>query len=209
MTTVEGQDSRLLDGIIAEAEQKASQIIADAEKEAKARIDAAKARAEREREIERKANAIRLEQVRLKGESAKRNTARKASLHRMDVCYDVILDRVKTRLQTLYGTKEFSSVLVDWIAEAAIGLDLPQAKVSSSPKVPVTEAMLLDARRKVKELTGADVSLSLDTRPSQGVGVVVSSPDGKVSYNNLVDVRLRRFDRDIKQLVEEGTCKTE
>lgn len=209
MTTVAGQNSRLLDGIIAEAEAKATQIIADAEKEARARIDAAKDKAEHERQIERKANALRLEQVRLKGESTKRNASRKAALHRMDVCYDVIMERVRDKLLSFSETEDFKRILVDWVAEAAIGLDLPKAKVSSSLKAPVTDAMLRNAEKQVKEFTGADISLSLDTRPTQTVGVIVSSPDGKVSYNNLVDVRLRRFDRDIKQLVEEGTCKAE
>lgn len=209
MTTATGQDSRLLDGIISEAEAKATQIVADAQKDAAERISAAKDKAEHERQIERKANTIRLEQVRLKGESTKRNVSRKATLRRMDVFYDVIMDSVQKKLQVLVGTAEFESILVDWVAEAAIGLDLPKAKVSCSPKAPVTEAMLRKAEAKVKELTGASVSLSMDTRPTQGVGVVVSSLDGKVSYNNQVDVRLRRFDRDIKQLVEEGTCKAE
>ncbi len=208
-TTVAGQDSRLLDGIVAEAEAKATQIIAEAEKEAQERLLAAKEKAEHEIQVERKANTLRLEQVRLKGESTKRNASRKATLHRMDVCYDVIMDRVQEKLQALSQTKGFERILIDWVAEAAIGLDLPQAKVSGSPKAPVTEAMLRKAEKQVKELTGAEVSLSLDVRPTQSVGVVVSSPDGKVSYNNLVDVRLRRFDRDIKQLVEEGTCKAE
>lgn len=208
-TTAASQDNRLLDGIIAEAEAKATQIIADAQKEASERIAAAHDKAEHERQVERKANALRLEQVRLKGESTKRNVSRKATLRRMDVCYDVILDRAQKKLQALTGTKGFSKILVDWISEAAIGLDLPEAKVSGSPKFPVTDAMLDKAEAQVKELTGATVSLSIDPRPTQTVGVVVSSPDGKVSYNNLVDVRLRRFDRDIKQLVEEGTCKAE
>jgi V/A-type H+-transporting ATPase subunit E len=209
MTTVAGQDSRLLDGIIAEAEAKATKIISEAEKDAGARLDAAKDKAEHERQIERKANALRLEQVRLKGESTKRNASRKATLRRMDVCYDVIMDRVREKLQALSETEAFQRILVDWVAEAAIGLDLPKAKVSGSPKAPVTEAMLRSAEKQVKALTGAEISLSLDARPTQSVGVVVSSLDGKVSYNNLVDVRLRRFDRDIKQLVEEGTCKAE
>ncbi len=207
MTTKE--DGRLFDGIIAESETTAASIIAEAQATAEKKLADAQAKADHDREVERHACALRLEQVRLRGESTKRNAARKAMLHRMDSCYDVVMDAVHRKLAAVSQTPAFSSVLVDWIVEAAIGLDLTQAKVSSSLQAPVTQQMLEEAARKIKKVTGATIVLTLDPRPIQETGVIVSSLDGNVSYNNQTDVRLRRFDRDIKQLVEEGTCKAE
>ncbi|WP_324292068.1 hypothetical protein [uncultured Sphaerochaeta sp.] len=113
------------------------------------------------------------------------------------------------KLNVLVKSKDFEPYLAEWIAEAAVGLDLKEAKVSFNPLCPVTEDILAQATTLVKKFTGSDILLSLDPKPTRSLGVVLSSLDDKVSYNNQVDIRLRRFDREIRTLVQEYTWKAE
>jgi V/A-type H+-transporting ATPase subunit E len=73
----------------------------------------------------------------------------------------------------------------------------------------VDQKLLDQAMALVKKFTGSEVHLVLDERSIREIGVVLSSLDDKVSYNNQVDIRLRRFDRDIRTLVQEHTWKAE
>ena len=63
--------------------------------------------------------------------------------------------------------------------------------------------MLREAEKLVKKETGADVSLSLDSSRVSSPGVILTSIDGKVSYNNQLDVRMRRYSRDIRRIIQE------
>jgi V/A-type H+-transporting ATPase subunit E len=109
------------------------------------------------------------------------------------------------RIREKMHCKTIEPYLSSWIAEAALGLDLKEAKVSSSKACPVTEKNLKEAAQLVKKHTGSEVILSLDPRPIRGLGVVLSSLDDKVSFNNQVEIRLRRFDRVIRTMIQEYT----
>ena len=84
-----------------------------------------------------------------------------------------------------------------------------QAKVAYSPKEKVDESMLRQAEKLLMEKTGFQVTLQLDDAPVSGWGVQLSSLDGKVYFNNQLDVRLRRMAKDIKKIIQENTCKAE
>lgn len=94
-----------------------------------------------------------------------------------------------------------------WIAEAAIGLGKKEAKVAYSSLYPVGEEELKRAQELVKEATGSDVTLTLDSLHIDGIGVVLTSLDGKVSYNNQLDTRLRRYQRDIRKIIQEENAR--
>ena len=117
------------------------------------------------------------------------------------------MEEVSHRLEDEMKAPGFRNVLISWIAEAAIGLDRKEAKVSFSDKTPVTDDMLRDAEAEVKRLTGSQVSLVADSARLISGGVCVSSMDGKVSYNNQLDVRMRRFQRDIKRIIQEENAR--
>ena len=114
---------------------------------------------------------------------------------------------VERRIDKRMGEPGFSDVIVDWIAEAAIGLDRKDAKVAFSVRTPVTDEILQRAEKKVLDLTGAEVNLTIDPVRISGAGVMLSSMDGKVSYNNQLGVRIRRYQRDIKRIVQEENAR--
>ena len=200
-------DNPLIRGIIQEAEEKAAAIESAASREAEDILSDARERAEKEARMEKRSYSVRLEQIEAREESARRSIDRLSELRSLDSAYREVMDEVNRRLSAALSSPSFESVMIGWIAEAAIGLDRKEAKVAFSEKTPVTDGMLRRAESLVKEETGAELSLSLDPQRLTGPGVVLSSLDGKVSYNNQLDVRMRRYSRDIRRIVQEENAR--
>lgn len=196
-------DNPLINGILEDASQKAKDIVWKAEEECKKIIDEANEKAVKEAELEKRSYSVRLERIELREESARKNIDRLSELKSLDSAYNLVMKEAEKRLADIVSSADFSRILISWIAEAAIGLDRKEAKVSFSEKAPVDEGMLREAEKLVKEETGADVSLSLDSSRVSSPGVILTSIDGKVSYNNQLDVRMRRYSRDIRRIIQE------
>ena len=196
-------DNPLINGILEDASQKAKDIVRKAEEECKKIIDEANEKAVKEAELEKRSYSVRLERIELREESARKNIDRLSELKSLDSAYNLVMKEAEKRLADIVSSADFSRILISWIAEAAIGLDRKEAKVSFSEKAPVDEGMLREAEKLVKNATGADVSLSLDSSRVSSPGVILTSIDGKVSYNNQLDVRMRRYSRDIRRIIQE------
>lgn len=196
-------DNPLINGILEDASQKAKDIVRKAEEECKKIIDEANEKAVKEAELEKRSYSVRLDRIELREESARKNIDRLSELKSLDSAYNLVMKEAEKRLADIVSSADFSRILISWIAEAAIGLDRKEAKVSFSEKAPVDEAMLREAEKLVKKETGADVSLSLDSSRVSSPGVILTSIDGKVSYNNQLDVRMRRYSRDIRRIIQE------
>ncbi len=198
---MEGTDNRLLEGIIRQADESAIKTVEDANLQAKKILEEAHQRSNQELEAEQKAFQQKLRQVELRLQANMASVKRKASLRQIDESYLSVMRRIREKMHC----KMIEPYLSSWIAEAALGLDLKAAKVSSSNQCPVTEKHLKEATLLVKKHTGSEVVLSLDPRPIRSLGVVLSSLDDKVSFNNQVEIRLRRFDRVIRTMIQEHT----
>ncbi|MFA6844583.1 MAG: V-type ATP synthase subunit E family protein [Sphaerochaetaceae bacterium] len=206
---MEKSDNLLLDGIVGQAQKKADEIHSQTEMQC-AQIEAdAQKKVDAVLEEEKREQELKLKQIRLRLDANMASAKRKAALKRIDDNYQLVMQRVQDKFSIFVGSSEFKPYLEQWIAEAAVGLDLKEAKVAFSPKCPVDKMMLEHAQQLVKDATGSSVVLSLDSRSIRQPGVVLSSLDDKVSYNNQVDIRLRRFDRDIRTMVQEHTWKAE
>ncbi len=193
----------LIDGIIDEARKKAEKILSDAREEA-GRIESdAALQAEKKINEERRAIELRLEAIKLKEESAKRNMDRLTELKTMDASFDRVMSSVYASFSSMAEKGELDDCLVAWISEASLGLDRTEAIVSFSSAAPVSEAMLRKAEKDVFEKTGATVHLTLGSKMVSEIGIIVSSTDGKVSYNNLLSSRIRRFMKDIRKIIQE------
>lgn len=196
-------DNPLINGILEDASLKAKDIVRKAEEECKKIIDEANEKAVKEAELEKRSYSVRLDRIELREESARKNIDRLSELKSLDSAYNLVMKEAEKRLADIVSSADFSRILISWIAEAAIGLDRKEAKVSFSEKAPVDEGMLREAEKLVKKETGADVSLSLDSSRVSSPGVILTSIDGKVSYNNQLDVRMRRYSRDIRRIIQE------
>jgi V/A-type H+-transporting ATPase subunit E len=206
---MEKSDNPLLEGIIAEARQQAAKIETDAKAQSAKILEDANKRAAHEVELENRLHEQKMRQVSLRLQANLGSAKRRAALKKIDAVYQEVMGRVREKLDRSMRSGEFEPFLAQWIAEAAIGLDLKEAKVAFSPFCPVTAQTLDQATKLVRKTTGSEIRLSLDPKPTRSLGVVLSSLDDKVSFNNQVDIRIRRFDREIRTLVQEYTWKAE
>lgn len=205
-----GSDNPLCQGILDDARVQAEEKLAKAKAEAAKILEEAKDKAEAAAAVEKKSTSVQLESIRLKEDSAKRNIDRLVQLKNLDSGYDEIMAEVRAELDALYQDKaRCHEILVRWTAEAAVGLGLTEAVCALPAAFSGDASILTEAEALVKEKTGSSVTLKADTRTTSSFGAVLSSPDGKVSYNNQIDTRLRRMQRDIKTIVQELTCKAE
>ncbi len=197
----------LINEILESSRAKAESIIKDAEKQCERILEEASAKAEDMAAAEHRLLIEKLDRIKSKEESAKRNIDRLTELKAMDGAYRAVMERVDEEFKALSKSEQFSSILSSWIAEAAIGLGKKEAKVAYSSSTPVGQKELDRAEEIVKEATGSEVSLSLDPVHLDGIGVVLTSLDGKVSYNNQLDTRLRRYQRDIRKIIQEENAR--
>lgn len=197
----------LVQQILQQAKDRADSIIEDAKNRASSIMEDSILEAEKESSVEKKGFSVRLEAIEQCEVSAKRNVDRLAELKAMDNAYNEVISSVRDYFDKSAGQEDFKPVLVSWIAEGAIGLDKKEAKVAFCQKSPVDENMLRDAEKLVLEATGAEVKLTLDSQRCRSIGVVLSSLDDQVSFDNELDVRLRRYQKDIRKIVQEENAR--
>ena len=200
-------DNKLVSGILDEAKARADKIIRDAEEEAGLIKQDGIEEAARLTEAEWRSVRLRENQIAMKEESAKRSIDRLSELRNMDASFKKVRDEVDARIENLAKEGKLSSHLISWIVEAVIGLDRKSAVVSFSPRAVVTKEMLDEASTIVKRMTGSSVTLSLDDKMIGEIGVVVTSLDGKVSYENVVSVRIRRYLKEIRKIIQEENAR--
>ncbi len=202
-------DNKLLKGINLDAKEKAEKFLADSQKRIDEIIVQSKHKIEKElvKEDKEFENRVLIENLKVK--SAKKAAERKVQLELLEKQYNLLFSCVKENVYKMLEGESGSSLLEKWMLEAVLGLGLDEAKISFSPSHPISEEMLRNVEKKAKEEYNLALKLQLDTRRLIVPGVVATSLDGKVSFNNQVDVRMRRFDRDIKIAVQEGLCPQE
>jgi V/A-type H+-transporting ATPase subunit E len=202
-------DNKLLKGISLEAQEKAAKILADAQNRVDEIIVQSSHKIEKELAKEDKEFENLLVVEKLKVKSAKKAAERKVQLEALQKQYDFLYSSVKEEIYKLLDGEHSSTYLEKWMLEAVLGLGLDEAKIAFSASYPITEEMLRKVEQRAKKEYNLTLKLQLDTRRLVVPGVVATSLDGKVSFNNQVDVRMRRFDRDIKIAIQEGICPQE
>ncbi len=201
------EKNRLVEGILDEARTKAGKIIKEAEDEARLIAEEGFEEAMKQVESEKRSFRLREHQIALREESAKRSIDRLSELKNMDTAYQLVSEEVERKIAKLAESGEISPYLVSWIVEAVVGLDKKSATVSYSVQAPVTEEMLREAEERVEKITGGSVTLTLADKKIREIGVVVTSFDGKVAYENTYSVRVRRYLKDIRKIIQEENAR--
>lgn len=199
----------LLKGIAENAEKDAEAIISQAKVNAEAIMREAEEKAISDEEKEKSILELKKRQLELKLESDKNNLKRAHELKNLDYSYNKVMAFVEKEWNNLIESSSYEKIFINWICEAAVGLNLNKAKVAFYNKAPVTDKMLREAEDILKSLTGIAIGLELDEVNTLEFGVVLSSLDSKISYNNLVSVRSRRFNREIKKIIQDLVCNRE
>lgn len=202
----EGLEDRqaLLEGIREDAAREAERVLQEAQAAAAQRREAVGAQAEAIGKEADERIAKQTEALRRQAESALRMEEKRLQLRVRERVIARVEQRVRERLKGQVGQKGYRDVLSDWIVEAAVGLNAPEASVNCSPaeRGQLDEKLLREAETRVRELTGAKVKLHLSVAdPLVGQGIVLTSGDGRVEFNNQVTTRLLRAQSDIRKVI--------
>lgn len=205
----EANTKQLFAGIIEAANHEAQAALAKAQEE----VELIKASyAQRIEELNHKEEAIsakQINQIKRSEEMTMRNLERRYRVSLTQRLRKMVIEETAKEMAALVGTQEYRSVLVEWIAEGAVGLDREEAQVNCSFREEIDEEMLREAEALVKKSVGKVVKLQFGGAVLTGQGVEVASMDGKVAYNNQVATRLIRFERKLKELMEGEPCHEE
>ena len=204
------------------AEREKAALIADIEadalKEAEAIVRDAQTRvAEKKKYADKQIESLLAEarnKAREQAEAIRKQAASAAELEvkrrfmrlRTQVVEDV-LAQVEEKLAARIGDGDYRSVLVDWIAEAAIGLGVESAEVNASQKerALIDDRLLQEVGEKVRTETGKAVTLTLPAaQPLTSQGVILTAADGRTAFNNQVKTRMLRNQRRIRALIHDA-----
>ncbi|MBN2317012.1 MAG: hypothetical protein JXM79_24005 [Sedimentisphaerales bacterium] len=204
MEPVEKEKAELIAGIEEDARIEEEKIIKDAE------AQAAEKRAYAQKKIESLLGEAE-EKAREQAETIKKKIlsgveleAKRLSMHIQDSIVQNIMARVEARLGSMIDDPNYRTILIDWITEAAMGLDAESAEVNASERerMKIDPDLLSEVGRKIQELTGKQVALTLsNAQPLKSQGIVLTAADGRTAFNNQVKTRMLRRQRDIRTKV--------
>ena len=205
MEPVDKEKTELISGIEEDARIEEEKILKDAENQA------AEKKKYAQKKIESLLNDTR-EKAREQGDAVKKKIisgveleAKRRSMRIQDSIIQDIMNRVEQKLGSMIDDPNYRTFLINWITEAAVGLDTDSAEVNASERermMMINNELLSEAGRKVFELTGKQITLRLsETSPLKGQGIVLTAADGRTAFNNQVKTRIRRHQRDIRTMI--------
>jgi vacuolar-type H+-ATPase subunit E/Vma4 len=198
-------DSNLLESIEKDAAGEAERILEQARQQAEQRRRETDRRIREMKDETDQAVALYEERAVRRSESVINTESRRLALKAREELNRRVFGRARELLLEMPGTPAYNQVLARWIAEGALGVNRPEALVRCSFRETLTDDILRQAEALILQETGRTVHLSLmkgDPLTEQGVEVV--SPDGRISFNNQVGTRIRRYDQDLKRIISEA-----
>jgi vacuolar-type H+-ATPase subunit E/Vma4 len=143
------------------------------------------------------------EEIKRKGVSSVELEVRRRSLRLRDTILQDLMKQVEERMKTRIATPDYRAVLLHWIVEASQGLRVDAAEVNASAaeRKLMDEALLRDAMVVLEH----KVELTLPKAdPLSGQGVVLTSTNGRLAFNNQVRTRIQRHQREIHSLIHDA-----
>lgn len=190
---------KFLERIRLRGEEEAKRIIAEAEAEARRIIGEAREKAS----IEAKSEADRIiKEAREKALTIKRIAEAQARLaYRLRILeeknklIEMVFDKAKARLNEVASSVEYRDILENLIIEAAIAIGGGHLKVILPRPCQID---LDNIAATLERETGVKTRFELVLEHSNfSGGVIVTSVDGKVVYDNTFEGRMKRMKKDI------------
>lgn len=199
-----GNTSRIVAGILADAEEEAARIIAEAEAYAastaeRAKNQAAAIEAESTAKVEAQVASIALD-AQAKAAMERR---RRVLLLQESLAGSIVI-KAQQALGKAISQPGYRDILCRWIVEATIGLSTEGASIKASLReLPlIDETLLREAEAEVFAATGKATKLSrIDGNPLPGQGVYLVAEGGRLAYDNTVATRLERGRTEIRKLI--------
>jgi vacuolar-type H+-ATPase subunit E/Vma4 len=199
--------SKLISGIQEDAQGEAERILEDAATYVKERRLAGENKIARILEEAKKKAEEQVNAVKRNMEATIAVEIRRIELRVRDRIIQEALEEVKKALFEMIGSQNYRKIIIDWIVEAAIGLNAASAEVNVSIKEKgmIDDTLLGEAEEEIKNLTGKKVRLiRSEKEPLLAQGVVLTAENGKTAFNNQVSTRLLRYGSEIRRKIHEA-----
>lgn len=194
----------IISGIEADGRAEEQQIIREAENQAAEKRTYTEKKIESVLDDARKEAQKQAEAVKKKMTSGLRLELRRRSMSIRGAVMRQVLDEVEKKLGSMTANAGYRSILIDWITEAAIGLDAESARINASQKelAFIDEKMICEVAAKIRTKTGRQITLQLSKEPPlKSQGVVLTAADGRTAFNNQVGTRMLRKEREIRMII--------
>lgn len=204
MESVEKGKAALIASIESDAQAEEQRIIKEAEEQA----------AEKRLYAEKKVEAILNESRQKAEEQAKTIKSRiladtdseikRTFLKQQDAIMQDIISQAEKRMSSIIDDPDYRNVLVNWITEAALGLDVESAEINASQKerLLINEQMLAEVKEKIQKDSGKNIELALSQLPPlENQGIVLTATNGRIAFNNQVKTRFARSQRKIRTII--------
>jgi len=201
-----GSTERIVKTIKQEASDEASQIISEAKAYSKKRMEQA----------ENEAKKLISEAEKSAGEEADRIIENAIIEAKIEVgrrlldfkkrIFDSVIDKAKEILQNSVNSDEYREAMLHWILEGILVLNVGRVVISCSEveKNIFDESFLKDLNVLLEKNLGKSIEVNFNKRVYlKKQGVIVETPDGRLSYNNTIDSRLNRLSEKIKNIIYE------
>lgn len=199
----QGQQA-VISGIFEEAQKKADEII----RTANVQID------EHQKSWSiQKENILRDAEIEAtRRENEKRNSIisqitvekKRKALREREALINKLISDTRAHMADKIDKPEYKNILLNWIVEAVIGLNLPRAiiKTSAAEKKIINRDFLDLVNKRASEIRGSETVATLDESDHLSCqGVVLSAEDGSVAFSNTVNDRIIRNQSDIQQAI--------
>jgi vacuolar-type H+-ATPase subunit E/Vma4 len=193
-----------MNGIAADADQEARKLVQEAEATAQRRKTSTDAQVADILATAQKKGSDQADAILKQARSAGSMEARRIALRVREQVMERVVVGVRETLAAMREDPGYRNVLLGWIVDGAIGLNVPRVRINGSlhERRLIDEALLKDAGQHVKALTGRAVTFELDDGdPLLAQGIRLSDPDGRVAFSNDVSTRLLRYQSDIRKIV--------
>jgi vacuolar-type H+-ATPase subunit E/Vma4 len=204
MESAEKGSAELISGIESDARIEEEEIIKEAEKQAAEKIKYSEKKIEALLNDARSEAQKQTEAVMRKMLSAVDLELKRHSMSVRSALIQDIMNRVENKLASMTGEEKYRSVLINWIAEAFIGLGAEAAQINASQKerALINDTLLSEVKQKIYKQNNKQAQLKLsDAEPLKSQGVVLTAADGRTAFNNQVKTRMLRNQSEIRTLI--------
>ena len=129
---------------------------------------------------------------------------KRKSLREREEFINKLISDARSKMATLIEKPEYKDILLNWIVEAAVGLNLSRAiiRTSAAEKNIISKDFLDMAQKQASEIRSNQTVITLDESSYLNCqGVVLSAEDGSIAFSNTVNDRIIRRQSDIRQVI--------
>jgi len=207
MESVEKGRAALIEGIQTDAQAQKDKIVEQATTQADEKKKYAQKKVESILKDAQARGQEQAEAIKRKALSQVELEIKRQALRFRDTLIQDVMTQVEEKLSVMVKQKDYPAILVDWITEAALGLEVDEAQINASraERPLITDTLLAQVTQKLKQGGAKTMRLTLsDAPPLDSQGVLLTAAHGRVAFNNQVKTRILRNQRQIHQLIYEA-----